>query len=59
MTDRCPLCRADLTGSPIPKEDQELFGGATHFSLKISIYDLSRDRTTHYRCPDCGGEWER
>jgi hypothetical protein len=58
MSNTCPLCQADLTGAPIPVEDWEDFGG-THFSRAIAIYDQNRDRTTHYRCPDCGGEWER
>jgi len=25
----------------------------------IGIYDRDRDRTTHWKCPDCGAEWER
>lgn len=25
----------------------------------IGIYDMERDRTVKWRCPDCEGEWER
>lgn len=54
----CPLCGADLTGEPIPVELMPEFG-ATHGSRKIGLYSLERDRVTHWRCPDCGGTWER
>ena len=26
---------------------------------KIGIYDVSLDRTTHYRCPECTYKWPR
>lgn len=52
----CPKCHADLreivvvTGS----------GGDTwEGSRVIGVYDRDKDRTTHWRCPDCGAEWER
>lgn len=54
----CPYCGANLQGDPIPEEEQHLFG-ATHFSRMISLYDWELDRTTTFKCPDCGGEWER
>ena len=57
--DKCPQCGADFQGKPIPAEDQHLFGGETHFSRRISIYSREPDRTTHYKCPDCGHVWER
>lgn len=57
--DRCPHCDADLQGMEIPEEARYNFGGATHFSRRINVYDWNRDRTTHYRCPDCGKEWPR
>jgi hypothetical protein len=25
----------------------------------IALYDRDRDRTTAYRCPDCGKTWDR
>ena len=56
--DTCPLCQADLTGEPIPKDKQEMYGH-THFSRRIGIYNLDEDRTVRYKCPDCDGEWER
>ena len=54
----CPYCTADLQGNPIPKEQQEAYG-ATHFSRKIGIYDIDRDRTVEWQCPDCGCRWPR
>ena len=55
--DRCPACDADLTGDPIPERHH--YGTATHYSRKIGLTDMERDRTTHYRCPDCGHTWKR
>ena len=54
--DFCPHCYSSLIGDEIPKKDQHLFG-ATHFSRKIGIVDLERDRTVRWQCPDCGHEW--
>jgi transposase-like protein len=56
--ENCPHCNADLQGEPIPKEQQESYG-ATHFSRKIGLYDLGKDRTVKYKCPDCNGEWDK
>ena len=55
----CPACHADLRGAEIPVEHREHFGGATHGSRLIGIYDRDRDRTVAWRCPDCGAEWAR
>lgn len=55
----CPACKADLRGSEIPEEHREAYGGETHLSHVIGIYSTELDRTTHWRCPDCGHEWER
>jgi hypothetical protein len=55
----CPLCKASLRASPIPEEQRHHYGGATHYSDVIGVYDHARDRTTHWRCPECGGTWER
>jgi len=54
----CDRCGADFQGEPIPEKSQHLFG-ATHFSRKIGIYDLVKDRTVEYQCPDCGHTWKR
>lgn len=54
--EKCPHCNTDLQGEQIPKESQHLFG-ATHFSRKIGIYDMDKDRTTMYQCPDCDEQW--
>lgn len=55
----CPRCKSDLTGDPIPLEDQELFGGHTHFGREIGLYDRDKDCTVAWKCPDCGHEWPR
>jgi hypothetical protein len=48
------MCKADWTGKPIPEEDRQYFGGKTHFSKKILIYDADEDRTVSVKCPECG-----
>lgn len=57
--DRCPLCDADLQDWEIPAASQHLYGGKTHGSRRIGIYDTARDRTVEWQCPDCGGRWPR
>jgi hypothetical protein len=54
--ENCPHCKFDLQGESIPKEQQESYG-ATHFTRKIGIYDLEKDRTVKWKCPECDGEW--
>ncbi len=56
--ENCPFCNANLQGELIPKEQQKSYG-ATHFTRKIGIYDLWKDQTVIWKCPDCGGEWNR
>jgi hypothetical protein len=56
--ENCPHCDAELQGAPIPQEQQKSFG-ATHYSRKIGIYDITKDRTVKWKCPDCEGEWDR
>jgi len=54
----CPNCEKNLQGDPIPEKDHEAYG-ATHFSLKISIYDRGLDRTIAWECPYCMQRWPR
>ncbi len=54
--ENCPLCNADLQGESIPKEHQDSYN-ATHFTRKIGISDIERDRIVKWKCPDCKGEW--
>jgi hypothetical protein len=57
--DTCPN-GCDLTGKPIPEEHAGLFGeGVTHFSRALGRYDMERDRTVEWSCPDCGVVWPR
>ena len=55
----CPKCQRSFKGKPIPKRDQEAFGGETHFSVLIGVYDMDKDRTVAWRCPFCAHQWER
>jgi hypothetical protein len=71
----CPNCKADLDGDLIFDTGMEMYGteenaieyasfyGATktegRWGREIAIYDRDKDRTTAYRCPDCGHEWSR
>lgn len=47
------------------REYAENYGGWEEHGLEnrwgraIGIYDLYKDRTTHYKCPDCEKTWER
>ena len=59
----CPNCGADLRSTPIPAVSLHLYGGNPicadcgqphHYSKLIAVYDVRRDRTDHWRCPDCG-----
>lgn len=57
--DACPSCGEDWLGPDIPEASRHLYGGKTHFSKVIGVYDTSRDRTAAWRCPACGQEWDR
>lgn len=48
-----------MQGEPIPIESRPYYGNFTHFSRKIGIYNDATDRTDHWLCRDCGGEWDR
>ena len=40
----------------------EMYGATRttgRWGRKIAVYDNGRDRTTHYRCPDCWAIWKR
>jgi hypothetical protein len=36
-------------------EGWEKYGELNKFSRVVAIYDIFKDRTTSYRCPDCKG----
>lgn len=65
----CSACGADLRGSTIPVESRHLYGGhmecrygcgnEPHYSRLMGIYDVERDRTVAWQCPDCGHEEAR
>ncbi len=62
--DKCPHCGADLVGDQIDPDvaDQyagEWYNGKKYFSRRIGLYDMGLDRTVKWKCPDCGGEWDR
>lgn len=53
----CPHCNTNLLGAPIPKE-YLIHCDSMYFKREIGVYDMARDRTVLFRCPDCGGEWD-
>ena len=65
----CSACGADLRGPTIEPTHRHLYGtvvecrhgcgGEPHYSRLIGIYDMERDRTVAWRCPDCGHEEAR
>jgi hypothetical protein len=70
----CPKCGADLREGSIRPESYHLYGygGAKqpvicrygcgdppHFSRLTGIYDIGRDRTAAWHCPDCNETWPR
>jgi len=71
----CPHCGSDLDGGSIwehfyHQTDSEIDAdriasqyGATRtkgkWGREIGIYDLEKDRTVSYQCPDCEGVWVR
>lgn len=55
----CPHCGACLSGDPIPREQQAMFGGHTHYDRTIGIVDPAKDRVVEWQCPDCGERWPR
>lgn len=34
-------------------------GEANRWGRAIVVYNIDKDRTEYYRCPDCQGTWER
>ena len=55
----CPKCGRSFKGAEIPRAYRKAYGGHTHYSLKVAIYDRAKDRTVRWGCPFCRHEWER
>jgi len=71
----CPKCTSNLEGGLVFDTFMEQYNdeakalevasmyGATkttgHWGREIGIYDMEKDRTVSWRCPDCGHEWDR
>lgn len=56
----CPHCNTSLQGDPIPEQDRQHFGNATHFERQIGVEVRGvYDGVLYWRCPDCGGRWHR
>jgi len=53
---RCPKCDADFDGGPIPENIRRHYD-APRWSRVIGIYDMEKDRTVSWKCPDCSHEW--
>ncbi len=45
----CPHCKCDL-------RDHK---NGVPFKRTIGVYSREQDRTTHWKCPDCEGTWDR
>ena len=54
----CPKCGVSWIGDPIPANIAEHYSG-THFRREIGHVSWSRDRVTHYQCPDCHALFDR
>ena len=55
----CPACGADWTGAEIKHEVRKYYGNNTHFSRCVLVYDMERDRSVAYYCPDCKATFPR
>ena len=55
----CPHCGSDQRGDAIPEEHKRLYGGDGYFYRTVGIYDMDRDMTVEWKCPDCSGRWPR
>ena len=56
----CPQCGVSFQGQEIPKDFQEkYYGGQTHYSRVIGLYDMEKDKVTMWQCPDCKHQWPR
>ena len=49
----CPHCGSDMRGEEIPPGSRHLYGDGIFFSRIIGLYDIQRDMTLAYQCPDC------
>lgn len=58
-TTECPECHANWQAEEIPVALREWFGGASHYSRLIAVYDRATDKTVTYVCPDCDARWAR
>lgn len=73
--EECPSCKANLVGGSIWQTFRDQYGsdekadevaamyGATrtkgNWGRAIACYDLKKDRTTGWLCPDCDHRWGR
>jgi len=71
----CSNCGMDFDGDMIfdtfmekYQDEERALESASHFGAtktsgrwdkKIGIYDMEKDMTTHYTCPECNHEWGR
>ncbi len=71
----CPKCNADLDGGSVWETGFRMHGseeradeyaaayGATRttgrWGREIGIYDMEKDMTVRWKCPDCEHEWRR
>lgn len=50
----CPHCGVSLLASLIPEKHLDSYGKSRWYKREIGQYDMVKDRTIGYKCPDCG-----
>lgn len=71
----CPKCKVSLVGGlvydtffkQLGNEEEalkaaEMYGATKttgHWGREIGIYDMKKDRTVGWKCPECNHEWKR
>ena len=55
----CPECGTRWWYKKIPKEYRENHSPPYWYSRVMALYDLHKDRTYAYQCPDCNTVFER
>lgn len=50
---KCPNCKLDFKGDPIPEDVREYYSPPYFWDKKIAV-ELNHDRIEYYLCPECG-----
>jgi DNA-directed RNA polymerase subunit RPC12/RpoP len=55
----CPECGTNWVSSAIPQEYKENHSFPYFYSRIVGCYDIVKDRTEYYQCPDCNTTFPR